>query len=89
MKRIEITIGGRVQGVGFRYFVHKQAVAYGISGFVRNLPNGSVYVEAEAEKHNLELFCNACKQGPNRAFVKSFVEFETPTTGVKGFEIRI
>jgi len=89
MKRIEITISGRVQGVGFRYFVHKQAEIYGISGFVRNLPNGSVYVEAEAEKHHLELFCNACKQGPNRAFVKGFVEFETPITGGKGFEITL
>ena len=45
-----IVIQGWVQGVGFRYAARKMAFQYGINGFVRNLPDGSVYIEAEGSE---------------------------------------
>jgi len=55
---------GRVQGVGFRFFVRSQASAYGIQGWVRNRPDGSVEVHAEADKAMLKAFADRVKSGP-------------------------
>jgi acylphosphatase len=65
-----LTLHGRVQGVGFRYFVKQKADVFGIEGFVKNEPDGTVHVEAEAEPEQLEHFIIACKQGPPHAWVK-------------------
>lgn len=48
MKRIIAKVTGRVQGVGYRYFVTDGAIKFKISGYVRNMPEGSVQVVAEA-----------------------------------------
>ena len=45
-----IRISGRVQGVGFRYNAREAAFHYGIKGFIRNQPNGDVYIEAEGPR---------------------------------------
>ncbi len=52
----EITARGRVQGVGFRWFVQRIALEFGISGYVRNLSDGSVIILAQAEEHLLNSF---------------------------------
>jgi acylphosphatase len=71
MKRsVILTIHGQVQGVGFRYFVMQEAEKYGITGFVKNQLNGNVYIEAEGESELLELFIQACKEGPSHAWVE-------------------
>ena len=56
MKPIQITISGKVQNVGFRFHTHKKAQQLGVKGFVKNLANGNVYIEAEAEEDNLDQF---------------------------------
>jgi acylphosphatase len=65
-----LTIYGRVQGVGFRYFVKMKADSLGISGFVKNQLNGIVYIEAEGKSEMLQLFIQACQQGPSHAWVE-------------------
>ena len=55
---------GRVQGVGFRFFVRQQAAAAGIKGWVRNLPDGSVEIHAEGERDILDIFVERVKHGP-------------------------
>ena len=50
---LRAVVKGRVQGVGFRYWVMKQAAALGITGWVRNLPDGRVEVEAEGNDDQL------------------------------------
>ena len=65
---------GRVQGVGFRFFVREQAKALGIRGWVKNLPDGSVEVLAEGEDGQVKRLVFWCKQGPPAAEVSRLVE---------------
>jgi acylphosphatase len=81
-----LTIHGRVQGVGFRYYVKQNADYFGISGFVKNQLNGNVYIEAEGEPEQLELFLNICKQGPSHAWVEKVDIQYCPVQDFFGFQ---
>ena len=80
-----LTIHGRVQGVGFRYFVKQKADSLQISGFVKNQLNGIVYVEAEGEPEQLQLFIQFCRQGPSHAWVEKADIQYCPVQGFEGF----
>lgn len=56
MKRYALTIHGRVQGVGFRYSVKLMAYDLDTTGFVKNLEDGSVYIEVQGNDESLEIF---------------------------------
>ena len=62
-------VSGRVQGVGFRYFVLEAAGAEGLSGWVRNLPGGEVEALAEGDKEALDRFALKLARGPALARV--------------------
>ena len=62
-------IRGRVQGVGFRYFVARRALALALAGWVRNRPDGAVEVEAEGPRGALERLVEAAGEGPAGARV--------------------
>ena len=64
MHCVHLVIRGRVQGVGFRYFVARRAEALGISGWVRNRSDGAVEVEAEGPRPTLERLVEAAWRGP-------------------------
>ncbi len=87
-RAVTLRIYGRVQGVGFRYYTQKEAVARQISGWVRNMPDGSVYIEAEGEKEQLEQFIDWCETGPQWARVTDVQKQYVPPKGYSGFEIR-
>ncbi|MEM1950773.1 MAG: carbamoyltransferase HypF [Candidatus Nitrosocaldus sp.] len=59
--RYTITIHGRVQGVGFRPFVYRLAIANNLKGYVRNMGNGSVEIVVDGNEHDLERFIDALK----------------------------
>ena len=82
-----IHIIGRVQGVGFRRYVVNEARYLGIKGFVKNLPDGSVYVEAEGSFEALNLFIEWCKKGPGFSFVESVKAESFPPVNHIGFKI--
>jgi acylphosphatase len=63
-------VTGHVQGVFFRRFVEQQAEKLGLTGYVRNLPDGGVEVRAEGEKDKLEKLLEYLKNGPPAARVK-------------------
>ena len=88
MKHLNITIKGRVQGVGFRYSALKSAQSFGIKGFVRNQPDGSVYIEAEAEQFALDLFLDWCKKSPSISRVDSVSFSESVLQGFTEFSVR-
>ena len=60
----QITVKGRVQGVGYRYSAREQARFLGLKGMVKNLSDGSVYIEAEGTKLQLNEFVAWCRKGP-------------------------
>lgn len=64
MKRMHAVVIGRVQGVGFRYFVRSAAQDLGLVGFVRNLPDDSVEVVAEGPAEKLEELRQRLNKGP-------------------------
>ncbi len=87
-KLIKLVIRGKVHGVGFRFSCMEAAYKYGIKGFVRNKSDGSVYVEAEGEDENLDLFRQWCKKGPLWAKVNDIEEEIVPgTKDYDSFEI--
>jgi acylphosphatase len=67
--RLHILIEGRVQGVGFRYFVLENANALGLTGWVRNRYDQSVEVVAEGEREKLEKLLIAIRTGPRGSMV--------------------
>ncbi len=85
---IKAHITGMVQGVGFRYYVWKQARHLGLAGYVRNLPDGSVEAEAEGEEEKLNKFIEALKAGPSGAVVEDVqVEWKESTGKYREFSI--
>jgi acylphosphatase len=72
--RLHIRIHGRVQGVGFRWFVREEARRLGLSGRVANLPDGGVEVEAGGEPSSLERLRRALEVGPTGATVERLEE---------------
>jgi acylphosphatase len=66
-------ISGRVQGVGFRYFTYEHARREGVSGTVRNLPDGRVEVEVEGDSESVERVERAVRRGPPGARVQDVV----------------
>jgi acylphosphatase len=60
----KIVVTGRVQGVGFRQSCLREARYLGISGYVKNLPDGSVYIEAEGTPGTVSLLVDWCRHGP-------------------------
>lgn len=75
INHLNIKIYGQVQGVFFRYSAKDKADGSGVTGFARNEPDGTVYIEAEGEKESLDKFLEWCQQGPGTATVRK-VDFE-------------
>ena len=71
IKHFNIIVHGTVQGVWFRDSTLKEAQKHGIKGFVRNEPNGSVYMEAEGETDKLDILVKWCHSGSEKAVVAS------------------
>ena len=69
MREIHVRVTGRVQGVGFRWFVRERARRLGLSGWVRNLRDGSVEVAAAGDAGQLELLLGELRRGPEGAAV--------------------
>jgi acylphosphatase len=88
-ERLEAVVRGRVQGVGFRYFVLRVASGIGLTGWVANEPDGSVRAVAEGPRPALEQLLDALRDGPPGAQVEAVTAAWLPATGdLRGFTIR-
>jgi acylphosphatase len=86
--RVRVFAGGRVQGVAYRFFAEKCAGRMGITGWVRNLPDGRVEVLAEGSGESIEAFLERLREGPSLARVDSFaVRRETSTGEFRDFQV--
>jgi len=80
---------GRVQGVGFRYFVWREAEALGVHGWVRNRADGTVEALAQGTNEELDRFLDRLQEGPRWSRVISVSATDESDEGVpQGFEIR-
>lgn len=82
-------VRGRVQGVGFRWFVEREAHILQIAGWVRNNPDGSVEVLAVGTRNQLAGLRSRLQEGPRAARVDDVQESEDePTAGLNSFQVR-
>jgi acylphosphatase len=89
MKRLHAFIKGRVQGVGFRYFVFSAAAEIQLTGWVRNRRDGTVEVLAEGTEENLNQLLRALQRGPSSSNVTAVSpEWSEATGEFPRFEIR-
>ena len=89
LKRVEIIVVGLVQGVGFRWFVLKNAQQLGLKGYTKNLMSGEVYTVAEGEAYLLEDLVKKLKVGPMHAHVRdASVKWTAPQNEFTSFEIK-
>ena len=81
-------VSGRVQGVGFRYFVLRAARELGVAGWVRNLDDGSVEVQGQADAAKLDALESRLREGPRMAEVRSVDVRDAPPERCTDFRIR-
>lgn len=83
----KIHIRGYVQGVGFRWSASREARMLGITGYVKNMSDGSVYIEAEGSDDDLREFIEWCKTGPRAGYVETMETEKHPAVGYLDFRI--
>lgn len=87
--RVRVRIEGRVQGVFFRSSVEDRAAGLGVTGWIRNTPDGSVEAEFEGESSAVDELLDFCRQGPPRARVEQVhVQELDPVQEERGFRVR-
>lgn len=88
-KCAQITVFGRVQGVGFRYFTQTVAKRYGLVGWVRNNYNGTVEILVEGQQNDLDNFIQSIRNGCSSSHVRKVdIEWRLPTGKYTSFFIR-
>jgi len=87
VERLRVVVHGFVQGVGFRFAVERAARSHGVSGWVRNRPDGAVEAVFEGERADVEALVDLCLRGPRGAVVDRVdVTSEVPE-GSAGFRV--
>ncbi|HHC09550.1 MAG TPA: acylphosphatase [Actinobacteria bacterium] len=88
MTAVDGLVGGRVQGVGFRWFAKRVADELGVAGWVRNLPDGRVAFHAEGPDDQVAAFVARLRRGPAAATVTEVSVVPAEPEGTGGFSIR-
>jgi acylphosphatase len=88
-ERLEATVRGHVQGVGFRYYVMRMANRQGLTGWVANEPDGSVRCVIEGPPDGLDRIEAMLRHGPQGAIVDAVQAVRMPATGrFERFDVR-
>lgn len=87
MKAIQARVTGRVQGVSFRWYAQERARSLGVSGWVRNEPDGSVLLHAEGDDEAVDSLVAWCRRGPSMAKVSNVAVREATPSGATSFDI--
>jgi acylphosphatase len=88
VERLHGFVHGDVQGVGFRYFLMREAQRLGLRGWVRNRDDGTVEFVAEGKRAELELLKHAAERGPSLARVESVeARWSAAAGGLEGFDL--
>ncbi len=87
MRRVRVVVFGKVQGVFFRAETRRVARELGLSGWVRNVPDGTVEAMFEGQPEAVDKAIDWCKTGPPGAIVNTVEIYEERPCGEKGFRI--
>jgi acylphosphatase len=87
IRHLDIIVKGKVQGVFYRKATKAVADQLGVRGFVKNEPNGDVFIAAEADNTTLEMFMDWCNEGPQDAEVTSVETNEGDLKNYRNFEV--
>ena len=87
MKRVRVTVTGRVQGVFFRATCARLARDAGVGGYVRNLPDGRLEAAFEGEERAVEAMVDWCRRGPDLALVDSVEALPEDPVGETTFRV--
>jgi acylphosphatase len=87
-RHYNIFVSGKVQGVSYRFNAQAKAHQFDLTGFVKNLPNGKVYVEVEGTEANINKFIEWCYVGPRLAKVSEVKAEESELQGYQTFEVK-
>jgi acylphosphatase len=88
MHHYNITVKGKVQKVSYRFTAQQMAIKLGLVGYVKNLPNGDVFMEVEGTEENIEKLIQWCYTGPPKAKVTEVNAVEAEMKDFKTFELR-
>jgi acylphosphatase len=89
VRRLSITVHGRVQGVGFRFFTADRARKHACTGWVRNAPDGGVEMEVQGDEPDLATFRQEINEGPVLSRVRKVIETEVLLVeGEQSFDVR-
>jgi len=89
MFQVHIFAHGRVQGVNFRYYVHRYATGLGLKGYVRNLRDGRVEILAQGSQEDIQKLLDYLRGNPGLSYVvKLDIDWEEPLSTLSSFHIR-
>ncbi len=86
--RAHVWVDGSVQGVFFRASAAEEAERLGVTGWIRNLPDGRVEAVFEGDEASVDAAVEWCRHGPERAIVTSVVVERESVEGIAGFSVR-
>jgi acylphosphatase len=87
MRTISIIVSGKVQGVWYRQSTKEKSITLGITGEVKNLPDGRVFIIATGIKEQLNKLVEWCRKGPEKAWVREIVVQDLDLKQFDGFSI--
>jgi len=88
MRAVDVTVTGRVQGVSFRAYAEDEARRLGVTGWIRNEPDGSVAGHLEGDEETVDAMVAWLREGPRLASVERVDVRAADATGASSFEVR-
>jgi acylphosphatase len=88
LRHYNITVKGLVQGVSYRFATLRKAHKLSLTGYVKNLHNGDVFIEVEGKEENINKLIEWCYIGPPLAEVKELIAEEKELNHFRNFEIK-
>ena len=88
MRHYNITVKGKVQRVSYRVWAQAKAISLGLTGYVKNLHNGDVYIEAEGKDENVQQFIDWCYVGSPLSKVIEVISEEQALKNSETFELK-
>jgi acylphosphatase len=88
IRHYNITVKGKVQRVSYRFCTHAQALKCNLTGYVKNLHNGDVFIEAEGKEDDINKLIEWCYVGSPRSQVKEVIAEEGEVKSFETFEVK-